>query len=194
MHMMTGEGRLGMAGGVPVGPKFRKSVFISHSSKDAELVVRLRGLCCDAGIGCWQAPRSCRRVCPMLTRLSRASRLPMSELLASRSAVFSPTHVMNEVEQAQKREKRIGTLLIGKPKVTKRTRLLYLPGAATPSAGSDEELADRVVKAGAHRGFGPKRYVEGCCTGEVLLQGQALLSCWRWLEWASAGRLAAPAT
>src|SRR5580765_5357249 len=106
-----------MAGALPVGPKFRKSVFISHSSNDAELVVRLRELLETRGIGCWQAPRDLPEGLSYADQIVQGiEAADVLLLLASQSAVSS-THVMNEVEQAQKREKRIITVLIGKPKV-----------------------------------------------------------------------------
>jgi len=144
---------LGTSGALPVRPDFRKSVFISHSSKDAGLVVQLCELLETRGIGCWQAPRD------MPDGLSYADQIvrgieaaDILLLLASQSAVSS-THVMSEVEQAHKRQKRIITVLIGKPKVTNELDFYISRVQHISFPGSAEGLADRVVKAVSAEGL-----------------------------------------
>lgn len=136
-----------MATSGATGDSSPKSVFISHSSKDAELAGHLCALLEAQNITCWLAPRDVVLGRPYADECVRGIEESASFLLLASEAAISSVQVISEVEQAHKRQKPIYTILIGKPKVTKELDY-YISRLHWIEYGGDsvDTLANRLAK------------------------------------------------
>lgn len=123
----------------------KRAVFISHSSKDAELAKALCERLESQGAHCWIAPRDVELGRSYADECVRGIEESATFLLLGSESAISSVQVLSEVEQAHKRHKPIYTILIGKPQISKEldyyiSRLHWIEYAGDSVDGLAERL------------------------------------------------------
>jgi hypothetical protein len=129
-----------------IEPNQLSSIFISHSSTDAELALQLCNALEARRIRCWIAPRNVDPAHPYADEIVRGIESCEAFLLCASATAIGSNQVLAEVEQAHKRRKPIFTVMIGKPNVSREldyyiSRLHWIEFAGT----TVDDLANRVA-------------------------------------------------
>lgn len=122
------------------------SVFLSHSSADGELARQLCAFLEARSVPCWIAPRDIPTGRPYAAAILDGIENSESLLLLATNTALSSQNVLNEVEQAHKRRKRILTVIVP-PAVVRGEMDFYICRLQWLQAGGKnmEEVAAEVA-------------------------------------------------
>ena len=127
-------------------PAPRKSVFLSHSSADADLAQRICARLEASGITCWIAPRDVTPGEPWALDCLKGVALSNALVLLATEKALGSNQVLSEIEQAHKRRLPIYTVLVPPAKIYGEadfylSRLHWLQAGARTA----EDLADTLA-------------------------------------------------
>src|SRR5580704_6009751 len=130
-------------------PGLSRSAFLSHASADAALAQQL---CSDLearGVRCWISPRDLIVGNEYADEIVRGIESTEALILLASPAAVVSSNVLNEVEQAHRLHRKLLTVMVGKPDISRQlsyyiARLHWIEASGASLAGVAERLAQAV--------------------------------------------------